>query len=119
LKLVIELLYNTSAKEERLLYLTHLDEQWCDVALANKTQKKCVKAQYYKSFHTHVFLEGDIVLFYDKDHDKLGKKMFEPLLHGPYIIKHVLKIGAYELVDYDGNPLSESHNRLYLRNYYS
>jgi hypothetical protein len=40
-----------------------------------------------------------------KDHDTLGAGKFEPLWHGPYIVKCVLKRGAYELVDYDGNPL--------------
>lgn len=27
--------------------------------------------------------------------------------HGPYIVKKVLQKGSYELLDYDGNPLSE------------
>jgi hypothetical protein len=55
-----------------------------------------------------VFSEGDLVLVYDQDHDTLGIGKFEPLWHGPYIVKHVLKRGAYELVDYDGNPLSKA-----------
>jgi hypothetical protein len=48
------------------------------------------------------FAEGDLVLVYDQDHDKLGAGKLEPMWHGPYIIKHVLHRGAYELVDYDG-----------------
>jgi hypothetical protein len=46
LKMVIELLPNTSTKEERLLYLMQLDKTRCDVTLAIETQKKCVKEQY-------------------------------------------------------------------------
>ena len=39
--------------------------------------------------------------------------------HGPYIISHVLEKGAYELVDYDGIPLGEPRNGLYLKRYYA
>jgi hypothetical protein len=49
-------------------------------------------------------LEGDLVLVYDQDHEKLGAGKFEPLWHGPYIVSHVLQKWAYELVDYEGNP---------------
>jgi hypothetical protein len=38
---------------------------------------------------------------------------------GPYIIKRVLDKGAYKLVDYDGIPLSEPRNGLYLKKYYA
>jgi hypothetical protein len=34
-------------------------------------------------------------------------------------MRRVLEKGAYELVDYDGIPLSEPRNRLYLKNYYA
>jgi hypothetical protein len=39
--------------------------------------------------------------------------------HGTYIVKHVLKKGAYELVNYDGIPLKEPQDELYLKNYYA
>jgi hypothetical protein len=65
------------------------------------------------------FAEGDLVLVYDQDHDKLGAGKLEPMWHGPYIIKHVLQRGSYELVDYDGIPLNEPHNGLYLKKYYA
>ena len=48
LKLVVELLPNTSTEEERFLYLTNLDETRRDVALANGAHKKFIKAQYDK-----------------------------------------------------------------------
>lgn len=38
---------------------------------------------------------------------------------GPYIVKHVLAKGAYELVDYDGIPLSQPRNGMYLKRYYA
>ena len=38
---------------------------------------------------------------------------------GPYIVKHVLAKGAYELVDYDGIPLAQPRNELYLKHYYA
>jgi hypothetical protein len=87
LKLAVELLPNTTAEEERLLYLMQLDETRRDVALVIETQKKCVKAQYDKHVKPRVFSEGDLVLLYDQDRDLLGAGKFEPMWHGPYIVK--------------------------------
>ena len=44
LKLVVELLPNTSTEEERFLYLTNLNETRRDDSLANEVHNKCVKA---------------------------------------------------------------------------
>jgi hypothetical protein len=99
LNLAIELLSNTSAKEERLLYLMHLDETCHDVALIIETQNKRMKAQYDKHVKPHVFSEGDLVILYEQDHDLLGPEKFEAMWRGPYIVKRVLEKGAYELVD--------------------
>lgn len=65
--------------------------------------------------HPHIFLEGDLVLVYDQDKDTLGEGKFEALWYGPYIISKVLKKGAYELVDYEGNQLARPLNGLYLK----
>jgi hypothetical protein len=100
LKLVIELLPNTSVKDECFLYLMNPDDTCHDVSLINETYQKCIKTQYDKSVRPCVFVEGDLVLVYDKDHDKLGAGKLEPIWHGPYIIKHVLHRGYYDLVDY-------------------
>jgi hypothetical protein len=119
LKLVVELLPNTTTEEEHFFHLTRLDETRRDAALANETHKKHVKAQYEKTIKPHVFSEGDLVLLYDQDRDILGAGKFEPLWHGPYIVKRVLEKGAYELVDYDGVPLGEPQNGIYLKKYYA
>jgi hypothetical protein len=118
LKIAIELLPNTFAEEERLLYLMRLDETQRDATLVIEAQKKCVKAQYEKHVKPRVFSEGDIVLLYEQDRDVLGAGKFEPMWHGPYIVRRVLEKGAYDLVDYDGIPLSEPWNGLYLKKYY-
>jgi hypothetical protein len=68
---------------------------------------------------SHVFSEGDLVLLYEQDRDLLGAEKFEAMWRGPYIVKRVLEKGAYELVDYDGIPLSEPRNGLYLKKYYA
>ena len=39
--------------------------------------------------------------------------------HEPYIVKHVLCKGGYELEDYNGNYLKEPRNGLYLKKYYA
>jgi hypothetical protein len=54
-KLAFELLHNTSAEEECLLYLMQLDETHRDVSLVIETQKKCVKYQYVKHVKPHIF----------------------------------------------------------------
>ena len=86
LKLVVELLPNTSIEEECFLYLMNLDETRRDVALANESHKKQIKAQYDKSVQPHVFNEGDLVPTYDKNHDKLGKGKLESMWYGAYIV---------------------------------
>jgi hypothetical protein len=69
------------------LYLTKRNETYCDDSLANETHKKCIKIQYEKYFCPRVFDEGDIILVYDQDHDKLGAGKLEPMWHDPYIVK--------------------------------
>ena len=87
LKLVVELLPNTSAEEEHLLYLMRLDETRRDATLVIEAQKKRVKAQYDKHVKPHIFSEGDLVLLYEQDRDMLGAGKFEPMWRGPYIVR--------------------------------
>ena len=119
LKLVVELLPNTSIEEEIFLYLNNLDETRRDAALTNEAHKKRVKAQYNKSAEPRVFNEGDLVLTYDQRHDKIGKGKFKSMWYGPFIVSKVLEKGAYELVDYDGIPFRKPQNGLYLKRYYA
>ena len=119
LKLAVELLPNTSTKEEIFLYLNNLDKTRRDASLVNEAHKKPVKAQYDKYVQPLVFNEGDIVLTYDHKHDKLGKGKFESMWYGPFIISKVLEKRAYELMDYDGIPFKQTCNGLYLKRYYA
>ena len=119
LKLIIDLLLDTSEEEVCLLNLIHLDETRREAQLANEVHKRCIKAQYDKNVQPHIFLEGDLVLLYDQEADVIGTGKFEPLWHGPYIVKSALAKGAYELVDYDGIPLVQPRNGLYLKHYYA
>ena len=119
LKLVIYLLLNTSNEEACFLELIHLDETRHDVALANKVHKKRINAQYDRNFKPRIFSEGNLVLLYDQEANKLGAGKFKPMWMGPYIVKCVLEKGVYKLVDYDGVPLSQPRNGLYLKRYYA
>ncbi len=119
LKLGIDLLPGTSEEEDRFLELIQLDETHRDATLANEAHKKWVKAQFDKNVKPRVFSEGDLVLLYDQESDKLGAGKFKSLWMGPYIVKWVLAKGAYELMDYDGIPLAQPHNGLYLKRYYA
>ena len=97
----------------------NVDETRRDVALANESHKKWVKAQYDKSVQPHVFNEGDLVLTYDQKHDKHGKRNIESMWYGPFIMSKVLEKGSYELVDYDGIPFGKPQNWLCLKRYYA
>eukprot|EP00253_Pinus_taeda_P027861 PITA_27861 len=119
LKLAVELLPETTPVEERLLYLEILDETRRLNSLAIEAQKKRVKTHFDNSVNPRSFVEGDLVLLYDQASDKLGAGKLEPMWHGPYIVKRVLQKGAYELIDYEGNPLDRPRNGLYLKKYYA
>ena len=84
-----------------------------------EAHKKWVKDHFDQTIFPQVFAEGDLVLLDDEANDKLGAGKFEPMWHGSYIVKHVLQKGAYELVYYEGNVLSQPHNGLYLKKYYA
>eukprot|EP00253_Pinus_taeda_P001890 PITA_01890 len=101
------------------LELIHLDETRHDAALANEAHKKFIKEQYDRNVKPHIFLEGDLVLLYDREADKLGAGKFEPMWMGPYVVKRVLEKAACALVDYDGIPLLQPQNGLYLKRYYA
>jgi hypothetical protein len=79
LKLVVELLPNTSIEEEFLLYLMQLDETHRDSTVVIETQKKRVKAQYNKHVKPCVFSARDVVLLYEQDCDLLGVGKFESM----------------------------------------
>jgi hypothetical protein len=119
LKLVVELLPNTSAEEEHLLYLMRLDKTRHDATLVIEAQKKHVKTQYDKHVKPRIFSKVDLVILYEQDRDMLGAGKFDAMWRGPYIVRRVLEKGDYELVDYDGIPLSEPRNGLYLKKYYA
>ena len=119
LKLAVELLPDTSPEEERLLYLEILDKNRRLAALVIEAQKKQVKAHFDQTVSPCSFIEGNLILLYDQAHDKLGIGKFQPMWHGPYIFKHVLQNGAYELIDYEGCPLAQPKNGLYLKKYYA
>ena len=87
LKLAMELLPDTSLEEERLLYLERLDETRHLAALVIEAQKNWVKAHFDQTVSPRSFLEGDLVLLYDQAHDKHGAGKFQPMWHGPYILK--------------------------------
>ena len=98
--------------------MNNLDETRRYATLANEAHKKRVKAQYDKSIQPRAFNEGNLVLNYDEKYDKLGKGNFESMWYSPFVISKVLEKGAYQLVEYDGIPLGQPHNGLYLKRYY-
>ena len=119
LKLTIDLLPDTSDEEAHIFNLIHLDEMCREAKFTNEVHKRHINAQYDKNVQPHIFSEGDLVLLYDQEADVISTGKFEPLWHGPYIVKIVLAKGAYDLVDYDGILLVQPRNGLYLERFYA
>ena len=87
LKLVVQLLPDTSPLEERFVHLEQLDEQCRNAALANEAHKNRVKCQYDRSVRPRVFSEGDLFLVYDQDKDPLGQESLNPCGSDPSLSK--------------------------------
>ena len=102
-----------------MVHLEQLDEQRRDALVSLEVNKHHVKVQYDKSIRPRRFSEGDLVLLWDQAKEPLGAGKFNPMWHGPYVVKCVLEKGAYELVDYKGTALAELRNGLYLKKYYA
>ena len=91
----------------------------CHVALQMlEVAKKCTKAQYDRKVHPCTFHEGDLVLVYNQAHDVLSHGKFDSFWLGPYIISKDLGKGTYLLEDFEGHPLPNPRNALYLKKYY-
>lgn len=84
--------------------------------MANEAHKKCIKAEFDANVKLRASSEGGLVLLYDHEVEKLGDGKLEPLWLGSYIVKRVLEKGAFELVEFDGIPLVQPQNGLYLKN---
>ena len=102
-----------------MVHLEYLDEQRRDALVALEVNKHRIKVQYDKSVHLRKFSDRDLVLLWDQAKEPLGARKFNPMWHGPYMVKRVLEKGAYDLVDYEGTALVEPRNGLYLKKYYA
>ena len=105
--------------EECLVHLEQLDEQHWDALVSLEVNKHRVKVQYDKSVRARNFSEGDLVFLWDQAKEPFRAGKFNPMWHGPYVVKCVLEKGAYELVDYEGIALVELRNGIYLKKYYA
>ena len=94
LELEIELPPDTSDLEECLVHLEHLDEQRWDASTTIEANKRCVKVQYDRSVCPQYYIEGDLVLLYDQAKEPFGAGKFNPMWHGPYVVRRVLEKGA-------------------------
>jgi hypothetical protein len=117
--LAVTLLHDTFDLERCLIHLESLDKQCQDASMAIEVNKRCVKVQYDKSVYPWLYTEGDLVLLYDQAKEPLGVCKFKPMWNNPYIVRHVLEKGSYELEYYEGNMLVEPMNGIYLKRYYA
>ena len=87
LKLVVELLPDTSPLEEHLVHLEKLDEKRRDALVALKVNKRRVKVQYNKSVRPRRYSEGDLVLLWDQPKEPLGVGKFNPMCRGQTCVR--------------------------------
>ena len=113
--MAVALLPDTSDLKQRLRHLESLYEQRRDASAAIEANKRRVKVQYDKCVYPQKYVEGELVLIYDQAKEPLGARNFKPMWHGPYIMRHVLEKGSYELEDYERNMLVEPRNGIYLK----
>ena len=88
-----------------------------EASLNVEAHKKRVKSQYDKFVRPQVFSKGNMVLVYDQDNDEIGKGKFVPKWVGPLVVKTMLKMREYELVNCDGETLSDIRNGIYVKKY--
>ena len=65
--------------------------------MALEVNKRHVKILCDNSFCPRRFSEGELVLLWDQLKEPMGAGKFNPMWHGPYIVKRVLEKGTYEL----------------------
>ena len=119
LRLIVELLLDTSPLEEQLLQPKQTIEDHRASLQAIEAAKTRSKIQYDSHVHPRTFSEGDMVLVYDQPNNKLGKGKFKSMWYGPYVIHHCLKKGAYTPIDSDGQLLENPCNGIYLKKFYA
>eukprot|EP00253_Pinus_taeda_P012824 PITA_12824 len=90
------------------------------VEAINKVLKRMLQRMIgFHKWDWHLILYSALWAYWTSESVKLGARKFKSLWMGPYIVKRVLAKGAYELMDYDGIPLAQSRNSLYLKRYYA
>lgn len=87
----------------------------------NKAHEKHINDRYDRRVpvHPQALSKGYLFLSYEHDKYTLGVHKFEPEWCSHYIVRHVLWKGSYELNFYEGPPLDECHNLIYLKICYS
>ena len=76
LRLVVELLPDTSPLEERLILLEQTNGDRCATLQGIQADKTWSNSHFDSHVHPRTFSEGNMVLFYDQANDKLGKGKF-------------------------------------------
>ena len=89
-KLPIELLPDTSPKEERLQYLKRLDETRRIATMVIEAQNKHVKAHFDQTISPRTFAEGDLVLLYDQEYEVIGTGNLSHYVMAPILSKEFL-----------------------------
>ena len=119
LRLVVELLPDTSPLEQGLLMLEQTTEERCVVLQIIEAVKNRLKSHYDSHVHPRTFREGDLVLVCDQANDKLGKGKFDSMWYGPYVIYRCLDTWAYVLANSNDHLLKNPHNGIYLKRFYA
>lgn len=75
-----------------------------------------MKKNFDKKARVRVFREGDLVLKWDADREKIGRNSnFNPLWSGPYLIGSCKQANAFQLCKPNGEILQIPVNGIYLK----
>ena len=66
MKLVIEILPETSELEKPMVHLENLNEKHRDALVSLEVNKHCMNVQYDKYVHPLRYSEGELVILYDQ-----------------------------------------------------
>ena len=81
-----------------------------------ETHQQQVKKSFDRKARVRTFREGDFILKWDVDKEKLGRhSKFDALWSGPYVIINCKQANAFQLSKPDGEILPIPVNGIYLK----
>lgn len=100
----------------RMAELMELEEKRSKAMQTLEIHQQQMKKNFYKRARVRIFREGDLVLKWDADKEKLGRhSKFDVLWSGPYMIVSCKQANAFQLSRTNGEIFPIPVNGIYLK----